>query len=282
MNLTTTTHKEICNKANDKLWDISIAYALDREKIRNWLQWHAEQALGGGLNRALAVEKYQTLGNEIRRLSDTDEMGISEKTMQDAKDGVFQHKAPSVSTIWFFWFIILVITGGFEQALFSYLVFYKGAGWMLITLAVLLLAGGLIAGHGTEKIMMQSKESEYGISKDKIEGKYIGWLVIGIILIAGITAFRWVTGGIFAGITAAFFGLVITTAEASFEYHLTLRKFYLRLMFKAQQLYSATQIKKELRKLGNPEDFIDDSFREDYVAIIDSITRTVNDTTASG
>jgi len=76
--------------------------------------------------------------------------------------------------------------------------------------------------------------------------------------------------------------LVITTAEASFEYHLTLRKFYLRLMFKAQQLYSATQIKKELRKLGNPEDFIDDSFREDYVAIIDSITRTVNDTTASG
>lgn len=277
MTLTTTTQEEILEKAKDRLWDIKTAYALDREKIKSWLKRHAEVELGGGLQKDKAIAKYPSLSNDIKSLYDINEITISEKGIQDAKDGVLENTAPSTLGIVCL-FLIFLMTSGLELAFFSYLVLFREAGVMLIGLAVLLLTGGALAGLGVTEIAIHGARTKYIGTKDKVSNLYIGFLAAGIVLIVGITAFRWVSGGIFAGITAAFFGLAVTTAEVAVEYKFRLRKLYLNLIYKAQQLYSARQIRAELKDLEKPDD---DTFRVDYIAIIDSIAKTVTNTTTS-
>lgn len=284
MDLKTTTQEEIFKKAKDKLWDIKAAYALDCEKIKKWLEENARVELSGAIigmsgkqMRDNAIAKYDALSNDLERLYNVHELSVDPKVMQHAKDGVFEQKAPSVSAVWFFWFLVLFMTGGLELTFFGYFVFFKGAGPALIGLAVLLLAGGLLAGHGAAEIMMHGKEAEYTASENKIEKKHIILLVIGIVLIALVIGLRGVYGGFLAGIVAALFGLAVTTAEAFFTYNKAARKFYLKLMFRAQEFYSAAQLRRDL---GDSSTTTDDKWRIDYIAYIDSTTKTLRDTTA--
>ena len=229
---------EIYGEDAERLWDIKAVYAMDCEKIKKWLRSTAETELPLSVitqDKAeakkridIALVKYDAeLSGELEKLyaDEMDHVKANTKLMQDAAGGALQQKAPTVSVIWFFWFLILVLAGGLELSFFSYFVLYKGAGAALVGLAVILLVGGLLAGHSISQIMVQGIESEYQPSDGKVPKRHFALLAIGILLIVTVVAFRWVYGGFLAGIVAALFGTAVTTAEAFFTYSKSARRF---------------------------------------------------------
>lgn len=269
-----TTQEDIKRKASDRLWDIKAVYALDCERVTKWLKEHARQELGGDLNQQRAVGQYPALSEELERLYDLAEMSIDPQLMQEAQDGLFKQKAPSFSGICAKGLLFLV-TAGLELSFFSYLVLYREAGGMLIGLAILLLAGGVLWGIGITEILMHSAKLKYGI-EEKVGAFYYIMIAVGVSLLVGITAFRWMNGGTFAGITAAFFGLAVTATEIAVEYNYQLRKLYLKLMFRAQEYYAAKQFRKDL---GSKETHEDDTWFITYKSFIDGATTTINNAT---
>jgi hypothetical protein len=269
-----TTQEEIRKVAHDRLWDIKAVYALDCEKVTKWLKEHARQELGGGLNQQRAVGQYPALSEDLERLYDVAEMSIDPQLMQEAQDGLFKQKAPSISGI-FGKGVLFLVTGGLELSFFSYLVLYREAGGMLIGLALLLLAGGVLCGIGMTEILMHGTKTKYGI-EERVGSFYYIMLVVGLALLAGITVFRWTSGGPFAGITAAFFGIGVTATEIAVEYSYQLRKLYLRLMFRAQEYYAARQFRKDL---GSKDTHEDDTWFTTYKSFIDGATETITNVT---
>ena len=221
-----------------------------------------------------AEAQYPAISEDLERLYDVAEMSIDPQLMQEAQDGVFQQMAPSISGILGKGLLFLV-TGGLELSFFSYLVLYREAGGMLIGLALLLLAGGVLCGIGITELVMHSTRSKYGIA-ERVGAFYYIMIVVGIALVVGITAFRWMNGGTFAGVTAAFFGLAVTTTEIAVEYSYQLRKLYLKLMFRAQEYYAARQFRKDL---GSKETHEDDTWFTTYKSFIDGATTTIHNTT---
>jgi hypothetical protein len=238
------------------------------------LKEHARQELGGDLNRQRAVGQYPALSEDLERLYDVAEMSIDPQLMQEAHDGLFKQKAPSISGI-FGKALLFLVTGGLELSFFSYLVLYREAGGMLIGLALLLLAGGVLSGIGITEVLIHGTKSKYGI-EEKVGAFYFVLIVVGVVLLGGITAFRWMSGGTFAGVTAAFFGLAVTTTEIAVEYSYQLRKLYLKLMFRAQEYYAAKQFRKDL---GSKETHEDDTWFTTYKSFIDGATETINNAT---
>ena len=269
-----TTQEDIHRIASDRLWDIKAVYTLDCEKVTKWLKEHARQELGGDLNRQRAVAQYPALSEDLERLYDVAEMSIDPQLMQEAQDSLFKQKAPSLGGI-FGNGLLFVTTGGLELFFFSYLVLYREAGGMLIGLALLLLAGGVLCGIGLTEILMHGTKSKYGI-EEKVGAFYYIMIVVGVALLAGITSFRWMSGGTFAGVTAALFGLAVTTTEIAVEYNFQLRKLYLKLMFRAQEYYAAKQFRKDL---GSKETHEDDTWFVTYKSFIDGATETINNAT---
>ena len=94
------------------------------------------------------------------------EMSVDPRLMQEAQDGVFKQKAPALGGIFSKLFLFL-LTGGLELSFFTYLVLYREAGGMLVGLALLLLAGGILAGIGITEVVMHSARTKYGI-EDKM------------------------------------------------------------------------------------------------------------------
>lgn len=288
MSITPTTQQEILKKTKDKLWDIKAARILDCEKIEKWLKEEASDALPVSVighdekKRKQYIDnarkKYQTFSNMLENFYDNDLMKSDHKLLKDAEKGVLQQKAPTVSAI-LFWLFSLVMAGGLELVFFGYMVFFKDAGPALIGLAILLLIGGLFAGHGVANIMIHSQKSEYEASEVKIEKKYIVLLSIGISLIVGITVVRGIYGGFLAGIVAAFFGLAVTTTEAFLSYYSAIRKYYLSQMFRAQQHYAAIQLNKDLGEQGVGKGD-DDSWAIHYNQYIDDILINLKEVTS--
>jgi hypothetical protein len=274
MDIRPTTQEDVRKMAKDRLWDIKAVYTLDCEKVKKWLMEHARQELGGDLNRERAIAQYPALSKDLERLYDVSEMSVDPRLMQEAQDGVFKQKAPAISGI-LGKLLLFIVTGGIEIFFFSFLVFYREAGGMLIGLALLLLAGGVLCGLGITEIVMHGTKSKYGIEQ-KIGGVYIILFIVGIALLVGITAFRWSTGGLFAGVTAAFFGLAVTTTEIAVEYSYQLRKLYLKLMFRAQEYYSARQFRKDL---GSQDTHEDDTWYVTYTSFVDGAANTIKKVT---
>lgn len=269
-----TTQEDIRKVAKDRLWDIKAVYTLDCEKVKKWLMEHARQELGGDLNRDRAVAQYPALSQDLERLYDVAEMSIDPQLMQEAQDGVFKQKTPSLSGI-FGMALLFLLTGGLELCFFSYLVLYREAGGMLIGLALLLLAGGVLCGIGITEIVMHGTKSKYGI-EERVGSVHFILIVVGMALLIGITAFRWMNGGQFAGVTAAFFGLAVTTTEIALEYSYQLRNLYLKLMFRAQEYYAARQFRKDL---GSKDTSEDDKWLVTYKSFIDSAASTIDKAT---
>lgn len=281
MDLKKTTHKEILKNAKDRIWDISAAYALDCEKIRKWLRQKAKAELTAGDVGKFDAKKieehadihYQSLSNELEELYKVEDTSVDENVLQEAKDGVFQQKAPSVPGI-FAMFLVFVAMSGFEMAFFIYMVFFKDASGGIIGLGLALLVGGIITGLGVTEIALHGTRSKYIGTEDKVGGLYIGCLVIGIILIAVVTAMRWTAAGFLGGMVALLFGLGVTTSEVIVEYKFLLRRLYLNQMFRAQVFYAATNLRKDL---GNPNTHKDDKWLVEYTACINSTVKTGRD-----
>lgn len=282
MPLTITTQKEIRKKTKDKLWDIKAAYSLDCDKIRKWIKENARASLTAddvGTFDAKKIEEhadihYPSLSNELEELYKVENVAVDEKIFQEAKDGIFKQKVPSVSGI-FAMLLVLVAMSGFEMAFFIYMVFLKDASGGLIGLGIALLVGGIFTGLGVTEIALHGTRSKYIGTEDKVGGFYIGLLVAGIILIAAVTTIRWMAAGFLGGMVAVLFGLGVTTSEVVFEYKLLLRIFYLNQMFRAQEYYAATNLRKDL---GNPKTHKDDKWLVEYTACINSIVKTGRDT----
>ncbi|MBI3814844.1 MAG: hypothetical protein HY279_10345 [Nitrospinae bacterium] len=285
MPLTPTTQEEIRKKAKDKLWDIKAVRILDSEKIQKWLKEEANDAMplsvvGPDEAKAKqyydnALKKYKSFSDTLENLYDANLIKADNELLKDAEKGVFQQKAPTVSAIWF-WLFSLVMAGGLELVFFGYMVFYKSAGPALIGLAILLLVGGLFAGHGVANIMIHGQKNEYEATEVRIAKKYIVLLGIGIALIVGITVLRGIYGGFLAGAVAALFGLAVTTTESFLLYYAAIRDYYLKQMFRAQQHYAAIQLANDLKEQENE---IDDTWRIHYIQHLDDIVTNLRKTT---
>lgn len=273
-----TTKSEIMADKN-KLWDVAAVYLSDCEKIKEWLKAEAIRALGSASSvndKIRALDNYPTLSHDLEQIYKLEEFTVNPKLQQDAKDGKLEQEAPSSSAKWF-WLFCLIMAGGLELVFFSYMVIYKGAGPALIGLAVIIILGGLFAGHSIYQLMMHGKKSEYELSKKKVEKKYFVLLGIGIFLILLVTAIRFMGAGFYGGIVAFLFGLAVVTTDAFFFYYRGLRKYYLELMFKVQEYYAATQLERDL---GERNNHIDDKWpKTAYESYINSTMKTVKEVT---
>jgi hypothetical protein len=280
--LSFATKKELYEKAGNRIWDIKVLYDINRSKISKWLEEHAQRELAGfgtetELNKAKILEKAinyypLTLSAELDSFRNS-AAGFDYKRLKRAEDGTLERSAPTLATIWFFWFLILCLTGGLELSFFSYMVFFKGGGPALIGIAILLLVGGLFAGAGFSSIMLHRH-----ISEEKCEQKHIFQIAIGIALILGSVSVRAVFGGALAAIVAMFFGIAITTAETYWAYSKKARKHYLEEMFSAQQYYAESQHNKDMGERGN---HADDTWFPIYQGIIQKITKVIITATTS-
>lgn len=273
--MTPTTREEIARKAKERIWDIKAARILDCQKIQAWIKEEASGQISSRVaaesddavkkRRDAARQRYKTLSDELEKLYDTERMRSNENVLKDAEKGLFEEKAPTPSAI-VTWLLALMMAGGLELVFFGYMVLYKGAGPALIGLAIILLVGGIFAGHAIASIMTHSQKSEYEETEVTVEKKYIVLLTIGISLIVGVTVLRYVYGGPLAGITAVLFGLAVVTTEAFLNYYRAMRKYYLDKMFRAQQCYAAIQLEKDLKERGNA---FDDTWFVHYAQHID-------------
>ena len=274
MELKATTQKEIHKFSKDSIWDIAASRQMDCGKIERFLKEEAEDAIRGGVHveedssmvqseENDAIAKYKALSLKLEALyGDINSVRTDTMLMRDASTGVLEQRAPTGGAI-FSWFLSLFLAGGIELLFFGYMVFFKGAGYALIGIAVILLVGGLFAGRGFSNIMSRSSKSEYetkasGIKFEIKDGVLIS---IGMLLIIGITAMRWIYGGYLAGIVALFLGLAVTTTESFLHSSKELRRYYLIKMFQAQHDYAAIQLAKDLGIRGNDKD---DTWRTVY------------------
>lgn len=263
IDLKPASKEDIYNKANANLWDIKAARILDTEKIEAWLKEQASNKISGRAAlgnpekikemREAALASYEVLSNKLENLYNLDTMRGIDQILKDAQKGVFEEKAPTTSTLWG-WRISLFMAGILELAFFSYMVMYKGAGGLLIGMAIIILVGGYCAGQGLASLMTNSQKCAYEATEVKVEKKYIFLLVLGVGLMASVTALRYAYGGPLAGIIAALFGAAVTTSEAFLDYYGSMRKYYLDKMFQAQTYYAALNLRKDLKDENKYED----------------------------
>lgn len=285
MKIETTAQQEIYENAKDRIWDISAVHALNCEKIKVWLFKNAQEKLHGITSadkeavknkKAIAIKGYDSLSDTLEGLYHLDKMPVNTKLMDEAEDGTLKAKTPTGSTIWA-WFFAFIMAAAFEFTVFGWLVFFRGAGWMLLGLALILFLGGFSTGGGVGDIMIGRKKSEEGEHKYRIEGSTILKIGGGLFAIVGVVAIRAVYADFLAAAIAVLFGSAVTMAEMFWHYYKVMRKYYLDRMFYAQKYYAATRLDHELGEKGNS---IDDTWRIHYEQYIAEISQKLEKATS--
>ncbi|TLM65381.1 MAG: hypothetical protein FDZ69_10230 [Deltaproteobacteria bacterium] len=267
-----TSIKEVEELGEAKQLAISTVYEQDRKKIEKLLDKEANAQVSmavttigdKSLKEAIVAETLKhydlLISPALVRMYNLDTIS-SQANIDSSFKSVVSITPRNNSVRW--WWSILFLAGGCELSFFIYLVAFGDAGWGLIALAVGLLLGGLMAGFAIGTMCYEHKRASLEGVKYNAEWKYVGLLVVGLVLIIAVCIVRLIWGSILACVIAALFGMAVSTSESLLKYTVSLRKLLLEHLYGLQRAYAAVMLKKDI---GIEKDPTDDTWRKSYEA----------------
>ena len=231
----------------DKFWNVSTVYDTEKQRIEEFIlskvarnlpphvaggdQEAAKQAITG----ALRFEVQQEVSGVFANLED--QANWDPDLISKAMENTFKNMAPETGEIfWAFWVRNLTIV--LELVVFSLMIVSDGASPFILIIAVLLALGGYFTGLGTSLLMIPK---EISMSKIKSKNMNILLLIVGLVLVVGITWFRASQSDNPAAAAAItlLLGLTIVFSEAFYSYKKKFLVYAQIKQFTAQQYYAS-------------------------------------------